>query len=87
MNPRYLAVYRFSRPAVSTTHTPLLKIKLYKIKIKNSPEIYFRGVLKSSVNLLFFISYFLASREIFAINSYNIYSACNIRHGNCRLMG
>ena len=32
LNPRYLAVYRFSRPAVSTTHTPLLRLKLYKIK-------------------------------------------------------
>ena len=30
LNPRNLAVYRFSRPAVSTTHTPLHLYLLYK---------------------------------------------------------
>ena len=30
LNPRNLAVYRFSRPAVSTTHTPL-QLRLFRV--------------------------------------------------------
>ncbi len=38
LNPRNLAVYRFSRPAVSTTHTPL---QLYRCRVAGAGTFFY----------------------------------------------